>query len=57
MAPYISRGLVYFSKGDYDRAIADYTEVVRLDPNPRSLTATAATVTGSRVTMIAPSPT
>ena len=26
------RGLSYASKGDYDRAIGDYTEAIRLDP-------------------------
>ena len=33
---YFYRGLVYFSRnnsGDVDRAIADYTEAIRLDPN------------------------
>jgi tetratricopeptide (TPR) repeat protein len=28
-----SRGFAYASKGDNDRAIADYTEAIRLDPN------------------------
>jgi tetratricopeptide (TPR) repeat protein len=27
------RGGAYFHKGDYDRAIADYSEAIRLDPN------------------------
>jgi tetratricopeptide (TPR) repeat protein len=26
------RGVIYHEKGDYDRAIADYTEAIRLDP-------------------------
>ncbi|MDR0456536.1 MAG: tetratricopeptide repeat protein [Treponema sp.] len=29
---YHGRGNVYFAKGDYDRAIADYTQTIRLDP-------------------------
>jgi tetratricopeptide (TPR) repeat protein len=28
-----NRGNVYFEKGDYDHAIADYSEAIRLDPN------------------------
>ena len=31
-ASYVSRGYRYAGKGDYDRAIADYTEAIRLDP-------------------------
>src|SRR5262245_38197752 len=27
------RGLSYKSKGDFDRAIADFSEAIRLDPN------------------------
>jgi tetratricopeptide (TPR) repeat protein len=27
------RGYAYDHKGDYDRAIADYTQVIKLDPN------------------------
>ncbi len=30
---YNYRGLAYYEKGDYDRAISDYTEIIRLDPN------------------------
>ena len=30
---YNNRGNAYFNKGDYDRAIADYTQAIRLDPN------------------------
>jgi len=29
---YTSRGVAYRDKGDYDRAIADYNEAIRLDP-------------------------
>ena len=29
---YYNRGIKYASKGDYDRAIVDYTEAIRLDP-------------------------
>src|SRR6478609_5042777 len=29
---YNNRGFVYWRKGDTDRAIADYTEAIRLDP-------------------------
>jgi tetratricopeptide (TPR) repeat protein len=29
---YVNRGVEYGKKGDYDRAIADYTEAIRLDP-------------------------
>ena len=29
---YLNRGNAYFNKGDHDRAIADYTEAIRLDP-------------------------
>lgn len=31
-AEYYNRGIKYGSKGDYDGAIADYTEAIRLDP-------------------------
>ena len=30
-----SRGVAYGEKGDYDKAIADYTEAIRLDPKLR----------------------
>ena len=30
---YYSRGLAYDAKGDYDRAIADFTKAVKLKPN------------------------
>ena len=30
---YANRGLAYGKKGDYDKAIADYTEAIRLNPN------------------------
>ena len=29
---YSRRGRAYFNKGDYDRAIRDFDEVIRLDP-------------------------
>jgi tetratricopeptide (TPR) repeat protein len=29
---YYNRGLAYRNKGDYDRAIADYNQAIRLDP-------------------------
>ena len=29
---YNNRGLAYRAKGDYDHAIADYNEAIRLDP-------------------------
>jgi tetratricopeptide (TPR) repeat protein len=29
---YSNRGLVYYVKRDYSRAISDYTEAIRLDP-------------------------
>ncbi len=29
---YLDRGNVYYAKGDYDRAIADFTAAIRLDP-------------------------
>ena len=29
---YIDRGIAYENKGEYDKAIADYTEAIRLDP-------------------------
>ncbi len=32
-AAYTRRGASYGRKGEYDRAIADYTAVIRLDPN------------------------
>ena len=28
-----NRGDAYMNKGDYDRALADYNEAIRLDPN------------------------
>ena len=30
---YTNRGYAYDNKGDYDRAIADFTQAIRLDPN------------------------
>ena len=30
---YSNRGAVFVSKGDYDRAIADFTKAIELDPN------------------------
>jgi tetratricopeptide (TPR) repeat protein len=32
MSAYNNRGSVYFTKGDYDRAIKDFDEAIRLDP-------------------------
>jgi tetratricopeptide (TPR) repeat protein len=32
VAAYINRGNAYHSKGDYDRAIADYNKVIELNP-------------------------
>jgi len=32
-AAYVKSGIEYFEKGDYDRAIADTTEAIRLNPN------------------------
>jgi len=32
-ARYYNRGNTYYSNGDYDRAIADFTQAIRLDPN------------------------
>ena len=29
---FLNRGLAYYNKKDYDQAIADYTETIRLDP-------------------------
>ncbi|MDR0707369.1 MAG: tetratricopeptide repeat protein [Treponema sp.] len=29
---YVESGLAYHNKGDYDRAIADYTQAIRIDP-------------------------
>lgn len=29
---YVNRGSAYFNKGEYDRAIADYTQGIQLDP-------------------------
>jgi tetratricopeptide (TPR) repeat protein len=31
------RGWAYHSKRDYEKAIADYTEAIRLDPNNASV--------------------
>jgi tetratricopeptide (TPR) repeat protein len=33
VAAYINRGVVYDKKSDYDRAIADYNQAIRIDPN------------------------
>ena len=33
---YNNRGVAYYKKGDYDRAIADYNEALRLDPKDAS---------------------
>ncbi|GHU52814.1 hypothetical protein FACS1894200_13340 [Spirochaetia bacterium] len=30
---YNNRGIAYKNKGEYDRAIADYTQAITLDPN------------------------
>jgi tetratricopeptide (TPR) repeat protein len=30
---YNGRGIAYYRKGEYDRAIADFTEALRIDPN------------------------
>ena len=30
--PYYSRGLAYYCKGDYDRAIEDYNQAIKLNP-------------------------
>ncbi|HWN52647.1 MAG TPA: tetratricopeptide repeat protein, partial [Xanthobacteraceae bacterium] len=30
---YSDRGLVWYEKGRYDRAIADFTQAIKLDPN------------------------
>ena len=30
---YYNRGTIYFTKGENDKAIADYTKVITLDPN------------------------
>jgi cytochrome c-type biogenesis protein CcmH/NrfG len=32
-AAYIALGDAYAKEGDYDRAIAEYTQAIRLDPN------------------------
>ena len=29
---YYERGLAYYNLGEYDRAIAEYTQVIELDP-------------------------
>ena len=29
---YLNRGVVYNGKGDYDKAISEYTEAIRLNP-------------------------
>jgi tetratricopeptide (TPR) repeat protein len=34
--PYYNRGIAYHYKGDFDRAIADFDEALRLDPNLES---------------------
>ena len=55
---YNNRGFAYGSKGDYDRAIADYTEAIRLDPKYRhapTTTAASPIAQGGRTT--GPSPT
>jgi tetratricopeptide (TPR) repeat protein len=33
MFAYYNRGLAYYNKWDYDRAIADYNQAIQLDPN------------------------
>ena len=32
LRPIINRGIAYDKKGDYDRAIEDYTKAIKLDP-------------------------
>ena len=32
MPAYLGRGIECFDKGEYDEAIADFTEVIRLNP-------------------------
>jgi len=34
--PYDSRGEAYLTIGDYDKAIADYSQALRLDPTMES---------------------
>ena len=37
---YNNRGISYEDKGDHDKAIADFTEAIRLDPNDAKPTTT-----------------
>jgi hypothetical protein len=54
---YRSRGTAYYNKGDFDRAIADFSEAIKLDPNIvprplRSLITDAVSLTsGRRITI------
>ncbi len=53
--PIISRGVAYNRKGDYDRAIADYGEAIRLDPQNAHAYTRRATSIPAKAIITAPS--
>ena len=53
--PYYNRGNAYNSKGEHDRAIADYGQAIRLDPKNRTPITTAASPITAKAIMTAPS--
>ena len=54
---YNNRGIAYEAKGDYDRAIADYNEAIRLDPKYAVAYNNRGIAYTPRATTTAPSPT
>ena len=54
---YYNRGIAYEKKGDFDKAIADYTEVTRLDATDADAYYNGAVLTVARVTVTRPLPT
>ena len=56
-AAFVSRGLAYYEKDDYDHAIVDYTEATKIDPNRRPPSTIAASPTTRKTTTTTPSPT